>query len=135
MKMADASVNVTLFDACPDHPPVTHKFLATAKSAHFEYGFLGKIKDMVEQQMTGGIPLHRRPSARDRHRQEGQSSIFVVEWKDFDEMSAKEIQDIFRHRHILVRNWPEKVLKFDRDGLSSLGPMQKDSSFQGESGK
>jgi hypothetical protein len=130
--MAEASVSLTLYDAEPKNPAVTHKFFATAQTAHFEYGFLGKIKQMVERQITRGIPPHRRPSARDRRLVEGQSSIFVVEWNEFDKMGASEIQDIFRHRHILVRNWPEKTLEFDWDGLSLLGPMQKDACFQGE---
>jgi hypothetical protein len=86
----------------------------------------------VERHVTGGVPPHRQPSARDRKLQKGQSSIFVVEWSDFNEMDAKEIQDIYRHRHILVVNWPEKTLKFDREGLSWLGPMKKAVDFQGE---
>jgi hypothetical protein len=87
---------------------------------------------MVESRYINEVPRHRLPSAREREVQDGQSMIFVVEWKDFNEMEAREIQDIFRHRHILVRNWPEKTLKFDHAGLSMLAPMTKKKSFQGK---
>ena len=123
---------VTLFDADPNNDPIQHIFHAPASTKDFEYNCLKKVMKMVESKYEKGIFLHRCPSAKDRNRQENQSSIFVVEWKDFIEMEAREIQDVFRHRHILVRNWPEKTLKFDRAGLSMLGPMHRKSAFQGE---
>jgi hypothetical protein len=130
--MAEVSINVTMFDGSQDNPALEHKFVATAKTAPLEYGFLEKIKQMVEQQYSGGVPPHRRPSARDQNIQENQSMIFIVEYDEFKDMTAQEIQEIFRHRSILVRNWPEKTVKFDRDGLSELGPLHKPSSFQGK---
>jgi hypothetical protein len=123
---------VTLFDADPDHDAIEHTFHAPASTKEMEYNCLKKVMEMVESKYEGGVPLHRLPSAKELNRQENQSSIFVVEWKDFIEMEAMAIQGVFRHRHILVRNWPEKTLKFDRAGLSMLAPMHKKSSFQGE---
>jgi hypothetical protein len=130
--MSNTHVNLTLFDADSTHPSTIHEFIAPASSAALEYSFLEKIKEMVERQFSGGLPPHRQLSARDRKLHKDQSAIFIVEWRDFDKMGAKEIQDIFRHRHILVVNWPEKTLKFDRDGLSMLGPMKKATQLQGK---
>jgi hypothetical protein len=130
--MADASITITMFDGSVDNPPVEHKFTATAASAHLEYGNLEKIKLMVEEQYVSGVPLHCLPSVRDPKLQKNQSMIFIVEYQDFMKMSLMEIQEIFWHRSILVRNWPEKMVKFDWDGLSVLGPLKKESSIQGE---
>jgi hypothetical protein len=123
---------VSLFDADPNNDAVQHTFHAPSSTKEMEYDCLKKVMNMVESKYQDGVPLHRLPSATERNRQDKQSSIFVVEWKDFNEMEAWEIQAIFRHRHILVRNWPEKTLKFDRAGLSMLAPLHKQSSFQGE---
>lgn len=121
-----------LFDANPKNQAIQHTFHAPASTKEIEYNCLKKVMNMVESKYDDGVPLHRLPSARERNLQDKQSSIFVVEWKDFNRMEAWEIQGIFRHRHILVRNWPEKTLKFDRAGLSMLAPMHKQSAFQGE---
>jgi hypothetical protein len=123
---------LTLFDAEPANDSLEHEFFATSATSGIEYNCLRKIMNMVESRYVNDLPRHRLPSARERGLQDGQSSIFVVEWKDFQEMEGREIQAIFRHRHILVRNWPEKTLKFDRAGLSMLGPLKKQTSFQGK---
>ena len=121
-----------LFDAEPANRSFEHEFFATSATSGLEYNCLRKIMNMVESRYVNELPRHRLPSARERCLQEGQSSIFVVEWKDFQEMEAQQIQDVFRHRHILVRNWPEKTVKFDRAGLAMLGPLKKQTSFQGK---
>lgn len=128
---------VTLFDADPSHAGVHHTFHAPSITMTMEYKSLRNVMDMVEMEYQDDVPLHRLPLARDPAYQPDrllglQSKIFIVEWTDFNKMEARQIQDIFRHRHILVRNWPEKTLKFDRAGLSMLAPMYKQTSFQGE---
>jgi hypothetical protein len=130
--MDKASVELTLYDAHTGSTPIVHNFVATASTAPLEYSFLQKIKEMVSPHFSMGMPLHRLESARDRVLRPGQSSIFVVEWADFDKMESREIQEIFRYRHILVVNWPEKTIKFDRAGLSLLAPMKKQKEFQGK---
>jgi hypothetical protein len=131
--MDTTSIELTLYDAHAESTPTVHNFVSPALTAPLEYSFLQKIKDMVAPQFSMGTPLHHLKSARDQVIRPGQSSIFVVEWTDFNKMDALEIQEIFRHQHILVINWPEKTLEFDQAGLSLLAPMKKQKEFQGES--
>jgi hypothetical protein len=46
-------------------------------------------------------------------------------------MSGKEIQQVLRHRHILVSGNPTD-LAFDRKGLSQLGGLKTKRQIQGE---
>lgn len=78
-----------------------------------------------------GTPLHHLPSAREATYDPKASSIFIVQHDVFEDLSDKEIQRIFRHRHILVRGTPGKPLKFDASGLSTLAPLHKRAQFQG----
>lgn len=67
------------------------------------------IQASIESGYVDGRPRHHHPSARDRtfNREEPLvSTIFVVEYTDFILMPAEEVQEIFRHRHILVVNAP-----------------------------
>jgi hypothetical protein len=90
------------------------------------------MMEMVEEKYVNGVPLHRLPDAQDVDA-EGGSTIFVVDFADFDEMDAQEIQDIFRRRHILVLNVPSKKVSFDRNALSLLAPLKKNTNMQSRS--
>ena len=91
-----------------------------------------EIMEMVESRYLNDLPLHRFPSARSIEYDPEGSSIFIVEANVFEKMSAVEIQNIFRHRHILVLNTPQSQLSFDREGLSTLAPLKKKVVFQGK---
>jgi hypothetical protein len=97
--------------------------------AHIECSILNETMEVVE---NSGPPLHRRETSRLTNYNPKESSIFIVESRDFEEMAPRKIQEIFRHRHILVRNSPGARLDFDHDGLSTLGPLDKEFYFQGE---
>jgi hypothetical protein len=92
---------------------------------------VNEMIEMIESQYVNGLPLHRLPNARDKLATEG-SDIFIVEHSEFENMDPKEIQDIFRRRHILVINVPGKPMQFDRKGLSTIGPFKKQVPMQGE---
>jgi hypothetical protein len=87
---------------------------------------------MVESRNYMGTPPHRLAPSRSLEYDPSASSIYVVEYDDFALLDPRVIQNIFRHRHILVRNSPQKILEFDREGLSTLGPTNKLFYFQGE---
>jgi hypothetical protein len=59
------------------------------------------------------------------------SSIFLADYSTFLSMSAAQIQDVFRHRHILVSDVPTEKMEFDLEGLSSLGSLSRPVSIQG----
>ena len=61
------------------------------------------------------------------------SSIFVVDASDFMQMSAKEIQGTFQHRHILVQGVLTDPMVFDLEGLSTLGSLVLPHEGQGKS--
>jgi hypothetical protein len=92
---------------------------------------VNEVMEMVEKQYVDNVPLHRHPDARFQLAKEG-SCIFVVDHSEFLKMDAKEIQDVFRRRHILVLNVPHKNMYFDRKGLSTIGPFKKKIGMQGE---
>lgn len=59
--------------------------------------------------------------------------IFVTTVDAFKALQAAAIQDIFRHRHILVLDVPEDdPLRFDAAGLSKLGPLRGSKEVQGK---
>jgi hypothetical protein len=87
---------------------------------------------MVGEQIRGGTPLHRLESSRSTQYDPDASSIFIVEHSEFEAMPPRQIQEIFRKRHILVRNSPGAKLEFDIEGLSTLGSLDKQYYFQGE---
>jgi hypothetical protein len=87
----------------------------------------------VEQGYVDGKPLHHLPSARDREWAQGQSRIFVVEYDEYSRMSTQEVQRIFRDRHILVINQPDRENgEFGLKALSMLGHLDADLEMQGE---
>lgn len=97
-----------------------------------EFSLLEEIQTSVERLYQDGRPLHHLPSARAKEYSPEGSSIFVVDASDFMQMSAKEIQAIFRHRHILVLGVPTDQMAFDLEGLSTLGSLVLPREGQGK---
>ncbi len=61
------------------------------------------------------------------------SSIFVVDAKTFREMDHKVVQDVFRHRHILVTGMVTENLQYNLQGLMTLGSLTIPRHMQGNS--
>jgi hypothetical protein len=59
------------------------------------------------------------------------SSIFVIDFASFSHMSAKEVQDIYRERHILVVGVPTEQMSFNPEGLATLGSLVLPRQGQG----
>jgi hypothetical protein len=59
--------------------------------------------------------------------------FFVISADEFSRLSAMEVHEIFKHRHIVVTGAcsPEDV-KFDRDGLMSLGSLTARREIHGK---
>ena len=78
-------------------------------------------------------PRYHHPSARDPLCQDASaSSIFVVEYEDFSTLDPFLVQEIFRHRHILVTGVPHENMEFNEHGLSYLGSIYRPIEIQGE---
>lgn len=102
--------------------------------ANLDIPYLTKI--LANERKNRGesdIPLHRRHEARNPEYQTDSSCVFIVEDKEFRQMSAKTIQTIFRHRHILVLNVePNDNWTFGEESLSRLGPLDQERQMQGK---
>ena len=98
-----------------------------------EFSLLEEIQTSVQRLYQDGCPLHHLPSARAKEYSPAASSIFIVNASDFMQMSAKEIQGIFRHRHILVQGVPTDPMAFNLEGLSTLGSLVLPHDGQGKS--
>jgi hypothetical protein len=103
------------------------------QQAFREYPVLKDIIEMVEKAYVDGVPLHHLLPARSRNFDPLASSIFIIPWAEFMKMPNVEIQQIFRHRHILVTGTPTDPMNFDEEGLSTLAPLHQKNVFQGES--
>ena len=97
-----------------------------------EFTLLEEIQTSVQRTYKDGRPLHHLPSARSKEYSPDASSIFVIDASDFRQMSATEIQGIFRHRHILVLGVPTEDMEFDLEGLSSVGSLLLPRNGQGK---
>lgn len=75
------------------------------------------VFDAVEAGYKDGQPLWMT-SPKD--------SVFCILSKsEVDQKSAEEVQKILRGKHIMVYDQFEPTLRFDEEGLSTLGDLQK----------
>lgn len=80
------------------------------------------LEDTLDEE---GQPPHRHPSSYNKEFT-GQSRFFIVDCKEFNAMDPQLIQDIFRHRHILVLDVDSgKRVDFNARGLSMLAPLDQ----------
>jgi hypothetical protein len=98
-----------------------------------EFTVLKAIQAAVESRFINGVPPHRSPSARSVEYNPNGSSIYIVDWTEFQTLAPRQVQDIFRHRHILLRNAPVERGEFTLEGLEMLGSVTRQVSLQGPS--
>ena len=76
-----------------------------------------RVFDAVEAGYKDGRPLWMASP---------EDSIFCILSKsEVDQKSAEELQKILRSKHIVVHDQFEPTLRFDEEGLSTLGDLQK----------
>jgi hypothetical protein len=81
-----------------------------------------------------GKPLHHLDSARSleyKPKEIATSSVFVVDAPTFRQMSAIDVQNVFRYRHILVTGVESEKMEFDQAGMSTLGSLTQTRHMQG----
>lgn len=104
--------------------------------AEYDVRLLKDIQESVESLYEDGQPLHYLESAMsvDYDPNDARvSSIFVVDCAKFKKMQGPQIQDIFKHRHILVHGVEVEDMAFDEQGLSSLGGLHVSRTMHGKS--
>ena len=106
-----------------------------ATKLELDNNLLTQIQKEVESLYKDCKPLHHLPNARQEicnPRDKDQSSIFVINYLDFVKKDTKTLQDIFRHRHILVLGTPRKEEPFSLGSLSKLGRLDRVIEMQGK---
>jgi len=76
------------------------------------------------EQYEGGLPLHLTDP--------GRSAIKTMSESEFTAKTSTEIQEILRHKHILISHCAFQQLEFDEDGLRTLCPPWQTIEVQGE---
>jgi hypothetical protein len=102
------------------------------KQCEDELSTFRAIQARVERFYVQGRPRHHQPSAWQTECSAHQSAIFVVEFPEFSRMTAAQVRDVFRHRHILVLNSPLPEMPFDLSTLSQLRDVKKTLPIEGE---
>jgi hypothetical protein len=104
--------------------------------ASLENKLLTEIYDSVKSHYLDGTPLHHLPSAsnpdlNDAADRPNRSSIFVISYPDFVAMPPLKLQQIFRHRHILVSDVPNPPEEFSERNIAALGAYERVRNVQG----
>jgi hypothetical protein len=104
--------------------------------ASIENILLSEIYASVRTHYHDGIPLHHLPSAsnpdlNDVADRASRSSIFVIPYLEFITTSAPKLQQIFRHRHILVSDVPNPPEEFNEYNIAALGGYERLRNVQG----
>lgn len=103
--------------------------------ADLENKLISDIQASIEALYIDGQPLHHLSSAEALYADPNdcqQSSVFVVDYASFMDLSTATLQEIFKSQHILVLNTPQKPQKFSLDSLLKLGPLNKVIQIQGK---
>lgn len=148
--MAKDGFAINVFSLDPDEPSKTFEFrthsnvvsilcffavqynmLKSIQQAEVEYKILEQVQDLVESHYIDGRPRHHLPSARNVVMESGASIFFIVEFPDFVEMEIQTIQDVFRHRNIVVRNVPQRDFQWCLETLSLVGGLYQSRDIQG----
>ena len=100
-----------------------------------EYPIIRKLQQSIEARYIDGHPPHHHISAWEKgydHKSPPPSSIFVCNFEEFNKISAKEIQEIFHHRHILVLKVPLYDEGFTLDTLKMYANVHRTVDMVGK---
>jgi hypothetical protein len=89
--------------------------------------YLHRIKqfyDRVESGYINGQPLHIADP--------NQSGFAIISDDKFRQMSAKDVQELFRQTNVVVTGCQHPDLKFDEEGLRTLAPLDSQVSIVGK---
>ena len=96
-----------------------------------EVKVLQNVQKLVEECYVDGRPRHHLAAARNPA-PTTESIFFVVTLEDYNKLSEQDIQDIFRHRHILVTDIPAREYPWNLETLAKLGSVHQQREIQGE---
>ena len=85
----------------------------------------------VQSGFKKGCPPHHALQAQSVKWKSNSSHVFVASASKFQKLTAEEIQDIFRHRHILIPADEVSTTPFNRRNLAKLGSLHAPRCIQG----
>ncbi len=87
---------------------------------------MAAVQQLVESNYVQGQPRHHLPSASRVKLEPGASMFFIVEYSEFCKLSPQDIQEIYRHRNIVIRNVPQRQFDWSLETLSEVGGALKE---------
>lgn len=88
-----------------------------------DISILEAFDETIKTCFLNGRPLHLSDPPH--------SAFFILTEAEFKKKSVKEIQTIFRKKHILVTDMTTERLKIDIEGLSSVSALSAVTDIQG----
>jgi len=85
----------------------------------------------VEANYVEGKPRHHLPAARNIEYEPGSSMFFIVDHADYAKLKPQVVQEIYRHRNIVIRNAPQRTFNWSPETLGLVGSCQDVREIQG----
>jgi hypothetical protein len=87
--------------------------------------------DSIQRQFKGGPPHHDVGARQVNNLSNARSSIFVTTHEQSAHLSTMQMQEEFRHHHILISQSERPNFKFDRQALMKLGALTAERNILG----
>jgi hypothetical protein len=100
--------------------------------AKLEHPLLKSLQTSIESQYLNGRPLHQHKSAKSAKFDPKWSHFYVTSSEEFARLKATDVQQIFCDCHIVLMGTPPDDIKFDREGLKSVGSLTACQEIQGK---
>ena len=84
----------------------------------------------IERRYIDDHPPHHHPSAQNIDGPHG-SAIYITTHQKAALLTPLQVQEIFRHRHIVITGEEQPNSQFDREALSKLGSLTAARQVQG----
>jgi hypothetical protein len=101
--------------------------------ATVKYDILQKVQNLVKSNYVDQRPKHHLHSARNPEIEPNTTTsiFFITEHANIANMETETIQEIHRHRHIIVCHAPDRQLRWSLDTLSLVGGLYQSRDIQG----
>lgn len=112
-------------------PVISNTLTHLVMQAADECEILDRVHNLIEADYVNGKPRHHLASARNIEYDPAASCFFLIDHNEFQQLPASTIQEIIRHRTILIQNVPKPEFKWSLDALGELGALDMSRDIQG----
>jgi hypothetical protein len=96
-----------------------------------ECDILRRVHALVQANYVDGKPRHHQDSARQVEWTPGASCFLIIDRADYDLLDEDKVNEILRHRNIIIRNSPPREYPWSLDTLRQLGSLDQPRDIQG----